>query len=279
MKKINLCLIKPDKYIHSYAFWELGELLYYSLQDLGYEANLVFNKVDSSAKNIIIGCHLLSPKFIAQMPKSTVILNTEQIYNDATEWNANIFAWVRNFEIWDYSTKNIEKFKALGFCNAKHLKIGFQKELVRIQKAKDRDIDVLFYGSVNDRRKKVLDQLVASGLTVKVLFGVYGKERDRLIERSKIVLNHHFYNSKIFEIIRVFYLLTNSIAVVGEVSESTFIDTIYRTGIYEAKYDDLVAGCIKIVRDDITRDKIEEKALESISKYPQKLFTLEVLDS
>lgn len=278
MKKINICLIKPDNYIHSYAFLELGELIYFSLKDLGFEATLGFNQIEPNVKNILIGCHLLDPKFMEQVPKSTIILNTEQIYSDTADWNKNIFAWVTNFEVWDYSTRNIEKLKDIGVNEAKLFKIGFQKELARLDMSKKKDVDVLFYGCVNERRKDILEKLVAKGLTVKSLFGVYGRERDEWVERSKLVLNHHYYNSQIFEIVRVFYLLTNSVAVVGEVNESTSIDTMYREGIYAAKYDDLVAGCLELARDDALRQRIQVEALNSISKYPQKLFTQEALD-
>lgn len=279
MNKINICMIKPKNYIHSYAFLELGELIYYSLKDLGIEARLVFNQIDPSAKNILIGCHLTDPKFIDQIPKSSIIFNTEQIYRDETNWNKNIYLWVKNFEVWDYSQKNIQKLNELGVNKVKKFKIGFQKELVRLDKSKKKNVDVLFYGSINERRKDILDKLIAKGLRVKTLFGVYGKERDGWIERSKLVLNHHFYNSQIFEIIRVFYLLTNSVAVVGEVNESTSIDAMYKKGICAVNYANLVDSCIEVIRDDDKRLKIQIEALNSIAKYPQKLFTQEVLDS
>ena len=278
MKKINICLIKPEKYIHSDAFWELGELIYYSFQDLGYEARLVFNKIEIEVKNIIIGCHLLDPKLIEQIPKSTVILNTEQIYSDETEWNKNLFDWVTNFEVWDYSQRNIEKFNDMGINRVKHFKIGFQKELARLSNTKEKDVDVLFYGAVNERRKEILNKLEAKGLKVKTLFGVYGKERDEWIERSKIVLNLHHYSSQIFEIVRVFYLLTNSIAVVGEVNETTSIDIMCKDGIYGANYEDLVDGCMEVVSNPEIREKIKISAIRSIIKYPQKLFTQEVME-
>jgi hypothetical protein len=279
MKKINICLIQPGNYVHSYAFLELGELIYFSLKELGFEVGLVFNRIESDAKNILIGCHLLDPKFIEQVPKSTIIFNTEQIYSDTTHWNKNIFAWVKNYEVWDYSIRNIEKLNEMGVNKAKLFKIGFQKELARLDKSKKKDVDVLFYGSVNERRKDILEKLVAKGLTVKTLFGVFGRERDEWVERSKLVLNHHFYNSQIFEIVRVFYLLTNSVAVVGEVNESTSIDTMCREGIYAAKYDELVAGCVELIKNDVARQKVQFEALNSILKYPQKLFTQEVLDT
>jgi len=276
MEKINICLIKPDDYIHSYAFLELGELIFYSLKELGINATLAFNQIEPRAKNILIGIHLLSSNFIDQIPKSSIILNTEQIFSDTTHWNNNIYAWVKKFEVWDYSTRNIEKLNSLG-VSSKLFKFGFQKELARLNSSINKDVDILFYGSLNDRRKSVLKELEEKDLKVKFLFGIYGKERDHWVERSKLVLNLHGYNSQIFEIVRVFYLLTNSIAVVGEVNESTSIDSMCREGIYAAKYDDLVLGCIEIINDDYLRQKIQFEALNSISRYPQKLFTQEVL--
>jgi hypothetical protein len=280
MDKFNICLIKPENYLHSYAFLELGELIHYSLQDLGYESLLSFNHVKPSFKNIIIGAHLLSSSAILNLPTSSVILNTEQIYGDATPWSRNIFYnAVKIFEIWDYSEKNIEKFASIGIHQAKHFKIGFQKELIRIDTTKDKDIDVLFYGGLNKRRKDILEQLEAKGLRVKTLFGVYAEVRDEWIERSKLVLNHHYFDAHIFEIVRVFYLLTNAVAVLGEVNETTSIDSMCKDGIYSAKYESLVDACVAIVKDDVLRMDLQHQAIHSISRYPQKLFTQEVISA
>lgn len=279
MEKFNICLVKPDNYIHAHAFLELGELIYYSLQELGAEANIGFNKIDPSYKNIIIGCHLLPPELIPKLPDPTVILNTEQIYTDPSPWNDTILSWVKKFEVWDYSARNIENFKKLGIEDVKHFKIGFQKELVRLNQFKEKDIDVLFYGSINERRKSVLDQLMKSGLKVKTLFGVYGKERDEWIERSKLVLNLHFYETEIFEIIRVFYLMTNSVAIVGEVNATTSIDEMYSNGILATKYNDLANTCLTLAKNQPLQESIREAALNSISQYPQKIFTKAVISS
>jgi hypothetical protein len=154
MARFNICLVKPDNYIHSYAFLELGELLYFSLQELGHEVSFGFNNMEPSAVNILIGCHLLDPSFITQIPASTIILNTEQVYGE-TDWNKPIFAWAKHFQIWDYSPKNITKFNQLGINRTKLFKIGFQKELARLDLSAPKEIDVLFYGSVNERRKVI----------------------------------------------------------------------------------------------------------------------------
>jgi len=38
-------MVKPDNYIHSYAFVELGELIFFSLKDLGYQVSIGFNNL------------------------------------------------------------------------------------------------------------------------------------------------------------------------------------------------------------------------------------------
>lgn len=278
MKKINICIIKPDNYIHSYAFYELAELIYYSLGEIGIKSRIIFNHIEPDIQNILIGCHLLDPKLIEKIPISTIILNTEQIYKDTTDWNENIFAWVTKFEVWDYSVRNIEKLKEVGATKVKHFKIGYQKELNRLNKTQKNDIDILFYGAANERRRLIIKKLLDTGLNIKTLFGIYGKERDAWIERSKLVLNFHFYDSQIFEIVRVFYLLTNSVAVVGEVNDSTSIDHMFKEGIHAVKYDELVNGCVEVVKNDMLRQRLKEKAFDSIHRYPQKEYTQEVLE-
>ena len=272
-------MILPEGYMPAFALVELGELIFYSIQELGRSVALQPNVIDPNALNILIGCHLLSKDLIPEIPTDTIIINTEQVYSGAADWNPNTFEWISKFQVWDYSEKNILNLNALGITQVKHLKIGYQKELNRIKKIEAKDIDVLFYGSVNDRRGKILNALKESGLNVQHFFGVYGAEKDVLIQRSKVVLNLHFYDSQIFEIIRVFYLLTNSIAVVGEVNPTTFIDSIYLNGIYPAQYDALVESCHLLVKDSNQRIILEQRALDTIKKYPQKVFIELLLES
>jgi hypothetical protein len=254
------------------AFWELAELLLYSLHDLNHQAAIQFNIIDIDCKNILIGFHLLDIKYISQLPKNSVLINAEQFLG-GTPWNENILQWIQSFEVWDYSTQNIEFFKSRGIENIKYLELGYQSELSRIETKAFKDIDVLFYGSINDRRAKILDALKSSGLNVHTIFGIYGKYRDDLIARSKLVLNLHYYDSEIFEVVRVFYLLANSIPVVGEINLSTVVSDIYKNSVLGVPYQELVNACISLVKDDQARDLQGRRGFEIIQQFPQKEFT------
>jgi hypothetical protein len=275
--RYNVCIIQPPGYVHSLAFLELAELITISLSELGYDSRLQFNALEAAETNILIGCHLLEGGFIPHIPPSTIVLNTEQVADDLSHWHKNIYECSKRFPMWDYSSRNIEKMKALGAPEAKLLKLGFQKELARIRKAPIADIDVLFYGSVNERRLQILNELEARGLKVTSVFGVYGAERDALIARSKVVLNLHMYKSEIFEVVRVFYLLTNGIPVVGEVGANTFIEPRFAEGVAAALYENLAEECERLVNDTTARESLAERALQAIKHSPQRVFTAAIL--
>lgn len=279
--KFNICIIKPENYEHSMAFWELAELLQYSLRDLNHTAEIQFNKTDSNARNIILGFHFLEIKFAKQVPKNTILVNLEQFLGNL-QWpehfHRNFLDWTKSFEIWDYSPQNIDAFKKIGLTNVKYLKIGYQKELTRIQKNVIQDIDVLFYGSINERRSRVLDAIKSHGLNVHVVYGSYGKARDDLIGKSKIVLNLHYYESQIFEVIRVFYLLCNSITVVGEINETTEVTEPFKNAISGVKYENLVETCAYLASNSELANEKAATAYEIFKQYPQKKYTEYLLE-
>jgi hypothetical protein len=128
--------------------------------------------------------------------------------------------------------------------NALYLPVGYHEKLELIEQRQEKDIDVLFYGCVNERRKKVLDEL--AGTKLVVLFGKYGKERDELIARSKIILNIHFYERKILEVVRISYLLNNGCFVVSEESE---INPYSDVKITIGPYGDLANICRHYLSD------------------------------
>ncbi len=274
----NVCLPQPEGYEHSFCLLELAELITFSLQDLGHDTTFRINDIDPTRRNIIVGCHLVPSAVMPQVPADTIVVNSEQIYDqDPFEWNRNIFDWAGTFETWDYSPRNVAAFAHRGLTGVKLLKIGHQPQLTRITKSAEPDIDVLFYGSVTDRRTAVFEQIRERGLNLVTLFAVYGAERDAFIARSKVVLNLHNHAAEIFEVVRVHYLLSNAVAVVSEVNASTSVSDIYAGAVAGVPYESLADECVRLARDDDARRARERRGYEVISQYPQTGFTRELL--
>ena len=279
---INICIIKPNNYIHSLAYLEIAELLHYSVLELNKNSKISYNFIDINpkVKNIIFGAHLLNDDMINSIPNDTIIFNTEQIESINEIWKKRILLLAsKGIVFWDYSEHNLNHLLKELNVKGKLFEIGFQKDLQRIKKNNDKEVDVLFYGSMNNRREKIINSLLKKNIKVKCLFGVYGKDRDDWIGKSKLVLNLHFYDSKIFEIVRVFYLLINAIPVVSEIDDDTKYNNNYLKGIKHTKYESLERNILNLLEDEKERKLIGLNGFNIIKKYPQINFTKSILNS
>ena len=279
---INVCLIKPKNYIHYLALQELAELIHFSVLELGLKSQITFNYCDNnpSTKNIVLGAHLLNDNLIEDIPENTIIFNTEQIESITENWKKKILNLARkNIIFWDYSQYNLDYLSKTINIKGKLFQIGYQKELNRINHNIDKNIDVLFYGSINTRREHIINKLKDRKINVKTLFGVYGKERDDLIAKSKLILNMHMYDSKIFEIVRVFYLLSNSIPVLTEVGSDTKFNNDFLDLICKSTYENIEKNIIYLLENDKKRIELGENGLNAIKKFPQIKFTEQILNT
>ena len=279
---INVCLIKPKNYIHYLALQELAELIHFSVLELGLKSQITFNYCDNnpSTKNIVLGAHLLNDNLIEDIPENTIIFNTEQIESITENWKKKILNLARkNIIFWDYSQYNLDYLSKTINIKGKLFQIGYQKELNRINHNIDKNIDVLFYGSINARREYIINKLKDRKINVKTLFGVYGKERDDLIAKSKLILNMHMYDSKIFEIVRVFYLLSNSIPVLTEVGSDTKFNNDFLDLICKSTYENIEKNIIYLLENDKKRIELGENGLNAIKKFPQIKFTEQILNT
>lgn len=238
----NITLAQPSGYIHALGLWDIGRLLRSSLQTLGIPTNLSVNLVEPHATNILLGGHLVgNPEMIKG--SRYVVYQLEQLSDVLPEGYDTV---LRNaVDVWDFSAKNVARLACANIAG-KHVPIGFHEALFTIKDLPPL-IDVLHYGSLNKRRQRLLDTL-SRECRVQHAFGVYGRERDALIARSKVVINAHFYDHAICEQPRLSYLLNNRRAVVAEES----VDSPF-TSVTALPYEDLIGACLRLVRDDDQR--------------------------
>jgi SAM-dependent methyltransferase len=265
MSKFQITVIRPRGYLHTEAFREVAETLQAALQSLGHSSRIQENLFDPGWTNVVLGAHLLAPEQMQAIPYGSIIYNLEQL--GGAQLKPAYYELATRSQMWDYDLRNIEHWKQLKCAYTPvHVPIGYVPELSRITSAPSQDIDVLFYGSLNDRRNRILNTLKNAGVKVHSAFGVYGKDRDDLIARARIVLNIHFYESKVFEIVRVSYLLANSKAVVSECSPDAEIEKGLSHAVLNLPYDRLVEGCCSLLQDDAERRALEARGFQWFSK-------------
>lgn len=261
-KPYRVCLILPDNNHHSLCFREIGLLLLNALQSNGIECDFTFNILDQYKINIILGCHLLT--FTPQLRNYQYIpYQLEHLNSNESPFTPNMEKILKQAHtVWDYSEQNIAFLEEKGIA-AKHLIPGYHEKLELIEPAPNKSVDILFYGSLAERKKAVLEKLT-NMFKVKVLFGRYGVKRDKWISRAKIVLNLHHYSHQIFEAVRISYLLNNKCFVLSEDS----INYPYKeVNLPLEPYENLVEACAQFLKEPGKMEKIKKENYEKFKQY------------
>src|SRR5260370_14931106 len=99
--------------------------------------------------------------------------------------------------------------------------------------------------------------------------GVYGAPGAALYARARIILNLPLYDAKVFEIVRVSYLLANRCFVVSERGSDPAGEAPFEGGVAFADYAALVDTCLNFLRDPAARARIAQRGFEAIAARPQ----------
>ena len=266
----NICSPSP-------IYNDITETLRFGLTELGYQVHCL-SAIVNSAVNILLGSQTFGNWEI--VPRNSILFNMEQMGSSSLYITDTYIDQLRKYTVWDYSQRNVDWLKNQGINDAAiYVPIGYAPALSRIDKSADQDIDVLFYGWLNERRQAVLNELERRGLKVVALNNSFGAELDAYISRAKVVVNIHFYETKIFEIIRVSYLLSNKKAVVSEVEPDTEIDPELRGAVVGVPYHELADGCQMLVNNAAQRCELEEKAVTVFARRSQAAYLMPAIEA
>lgn len=257
---------------HGRIFDDVIELLTDCFESLGRKVQHSINHFESSKLNLIIGhTAFLNENAFAEIIRSKclfVVFQMEAL--DPRAGLAPTFPAYLNFlqqapRVWDYSSTNINFLSDKGCANTRYMPLGYSNRLERIIHASTRDIDVIFYGANNPRRGLVLESL-ASKCKFQFGFGAYGKDRDPIIARSKLVLNLHQFQTTQLEQVRISYLLNNRCFVISETAENN----PYADGLVFANYDQITDCCLKYLQPgmEADRSRIAEMGYTKLREIP-----------
>jgi hypothetical protein len=267
-RAVRLVLVRPRGWPHASAVAEIVESLVWGFRALGIAADAHDNEVAAGAVNIVFMAHAMGPEDATQLPANAIIYNFEQVGGTINLLTPAFLTAIARHRVWDYSRRNMERLAPLtGHRRRQVVPVGYVPALSRIPRAPVQDIDVLFYGAVNPRRRDILLGLQQAGLLVHAPFGVYGAERDALIARAKLVLNVHAQPAaKVLEMVRISYLLANRKAVVTEIDAQTEAADDIGEAVAGVPYDRLIDECCRLVVDATARQDLEDRGFAMFQK-------------
>ena len=159
--------------------------------------------------------------------KKLVVYQLEQMYNGCKYANKHVFEWLTGAdEIWDYDLDNIEWLAKKGIEASFH-PLRYASTLRDVPKL-EKDVDVLFYGYLTERRSKLITQIANAGCgkwATTCTMGISGESLAKWIGRSKIILNLHAYDgNNRQEQVRMFYPIINGACVVSETIDRNYLE-------------------------------------------------------
>ena len=169
---------------------------------------------------------VLCPQMFSRLPENMISFQMEQ--SSSQRWFSRKYLSVlkNSLAILDYSIANI------GFLERQGIPYGqmFYMPIKRIPNyleflatkglnvriSGEKVYEVLFYGDVNnERRRKILGQL-SERYDLKVISGKFGGELYEHILKAKVVINIHYYENALLETTRICECLSLGVPVVSE---------------------------------------------------------------
>ena len=257
-------------YVKDIIFKENAICLKETLNNKGYFSMLTDRiEYDDDFFYIFFGVH----NIIEKMPKKYIVYQLEQsnvgyydnnifLDNNHKIFNKKYIEILQNaYEVWDYSKENLFFFEQLNTkldnkIKCLYVPLCYSPYLTTNYKEMNKDIDILFFGSKNDRRYNIINNLKKKGLIVEEYYNnLYEEDRLNKILRSKIILNIHIDENSLLETHLINYLLSNKSFVRSENSRDTFEDIDYNKSLIFCNCNNIVDKCLEWLNND-ERDKI-----------------------
>lgn len=195
-------------------------------------------KDDKSNNVIICGAHDFSRTQSIDLYKKkydkVIVFNQEPLTATQRQFmHKGYFAWLKQAdEVWDYDEQNIEVLMLIRPDVKLHVLKPYKDWSKYVPVAKD--IDILFYGSMNEHRAKILNELKKK-YKVAIIQTWDGRVLDSYIMRSKVLLNlHYYYESSMQEQARMIRWIGSPCRIVSEKSSKNYL------GVLEVDYDKLI---------------------------------------
>ena len=175
--------------VNGRVFGEEARAIEYSLKEMGVcESALIQDnsKVDFDKHfNLNFIFRAFRPFPSGKLKGIKIIRQVEELWNRREKGVYDMSqGYDRSLEMYDENLKIPRGTADVVYCPVGYSPV-WESHLPEVEE----DIDVLFYGSIIDRRLEFQDALNKMRLNVVFTDDTYGIERDKLIMRSKIVLN------------------------------------------------------------------------------------------
>ncbi|MGP7735181.1 hypothetical protein [Oceanimonas smirnovii] len=160
---------------------------------------------------------VICAQMFERLPPLYVAWQMEQSVSSRWFTDAYLSALENAWCVFDYSLKNIEFLQAekgLEYKQLYYLPVGYRKQHQLVKK--NEQVDVLFYGDVNNERRRCYIEKLKEHFTVEVVSNVFGDALYEKMAKAKVIVNIHYYEGALLETTRIYECLSQQQIVVSE---------------------------------------------------------------
>jgi SAM-dependent methyltransferase len=261
---IHLCIVQPLGYVHSLGLLDPARYFRYQFRRFGASVTMAKNRLRHDAVNFVFGAHL---GFEASLRDrhACVFVNLEQLGDGGAQVSQDYLDLLRTSAVADYDADNVPAY-AHDLDAVPVAPMGYAPYLATTDALPlvQRPIDLLFFGSLNERRRGLIGRIEAQGVQVAMFDSpLYGEERDHFIGQAKAVLNMHFYDSSRFEQVRVAHCLSLGTPVISERGAASRPQAAFEDSVWWLRAD-AIEG---FFRDEFKSDAWVQQAQRSIERF------------
>jgi len=196
----------------------IARLISEALQGSRFEISSGIEMPESFDHDLYI---VVAPQMFPVSPPAnkTIMFQMEQIRASSWATEEYISRLQNSLAVIDYSADNIAALVERGVPLKQLYYVPIRPaDFISGGAEVQRDIDVLFYGSIAAERRGEYINALSKKYNVRVESNVFGEEIQALLQRSKIVVNVHYYEDALLETTRLSEALSNGARVVSEES-------------------------------------------------------------
>lgn len=194
----------------------VAELLVSALERAGIAARAIYEGPEGAYDDV--PHFVICPQMFEKLPGLYVSFQMEQ--SVSTRWfTPDYLRKLENsFAIFDYSLENIAKLVSMGLHARQfyYMPVGYLPGYAPDAPPVEEDYDVLFYGDINNERRRACIAELEKVCRVKVVSDLFGPAMVDELRRAKVVVNIHYYPGALLESTRLWECLSLDCLVVSE---------------------------------------------------------------
>ena len=237
-----------------FVFTDYARSLVEVLRAQGIRARHVVNALPYKGRLLVLGW---TPAWLRANqahvhPARAILFNAEQLGSDSPVATEDYLQAMRGWVVADIHASNVrflqqhlgDEVRAVELPVVPHATAGLRVPDLPIE-----PVDVVFVGSINERRRRTLDALKDQGLSVCEVEGAYGLELMPWLQKARLMVHVHYYETRLFPVLRMLRPAMMGLPVVCEWSVFSGRNDWLSSGIHFCEAEEMAVTCQRMLAE------------------------------